>query len=65
MRLVEKQLQHLDLRLGGNEWSKFTNKKKQAIFTVLGHVVEVQCVPETCQLHLQNWQNWTFHNTGR
>ncbi len=67
MRLVKKQLQHLDLRLGRNEWSKFHKQKTKIalIFTVLGHVVEVQCVPETCQLHLQNWQNWTFHNIGR
>ncbi len=34
----------------------FTNmpqKKSQAIFTVLGHVVEAQRLPESCQLHLQ------------
>jgi hypothetical protein len=38
----------------------FTNKppqKKQAIFTVLGHVVEAQRLPESCQLHLQNWRS--------
>jgi hypothetical protein len=27
MRLVRKQLQHLDLRLGRNEWSKFHKQK--------------------------------------
>jgi hypothetical protein len=32
-------------------------KKKQAIFTVLGHVVEAQRLPESCQLHLQNWRS--------
>jgi hypothetical protein len=39
----------------------FTNKpfkKKQAIFTVLGHVVEAQHLPESCQLHLRNWRSF-------
>jgi len=40
----------------------FTNKpkkkEKQAIFTVLGHVVEAQRLPESCQLHLQNWRSF-------
>jgi hypothetical protein len=41
-------------------------KKKQSYFkTVLGHVVEAQCLQEPCQLLLQNWQNQTFHSTGR
>ncbi len=35
-------------------------KKKQAIFTVLGHVVEAQRLPESCQLHLQNWRSIFF-----
>ncbi len=34
-------------------------KKMQAIFTVLGHVVEAQRLPESsCQLHLQNWRSF-------
>ncbi len=36
-------------------------KKKQAIFTVLGHVVEAQRLPESCQLHLQNWRSKFFN----
>jgi hypothetical protein len=39
----------------------FTNKLqkvKQAIFTVLGHVVDAQRLPESCQLHLQNWRSF-------
>ncbi len=37
----------------------FTNQKNsQAIFTVLGHVVEAQRLPESCQLHLQNWRSF-------
>jgi len=30
---------------------KQTQKKKQAIFTVLRHTVEAQRLPEACQLH--------------
>jgi len=50
-----------------NEWSKFAHtmsftnkppKKSQAIFTVLGHVVEAQRLPESCQLYLQNWRSF-------
>jgi hypothetical protein len=34
-------------------------KNMQAIFTVLGHVVEAQRLPESsCQLHLQNWRSF-------
>jgi predicted transcriptional regulator len=63
MRLVEEEIQHLNLRWGKNEPSKlhkqrsFTHKQKkkqkQAIFTVLGHVVEAQHLP-------QNPANLTF-----
>jgi hypothetical protein len=33
-------------------------RKKSKLF--LGHVVEAQRLPETRQLHLQNWQNGLF-----
>jgi len=50
----------------GHLHKKKKRKKKQSYFkTVLGHVVEAQCLPEPCQLLLQNWQNQTFHSTGK
>jgi hypothetical protein len=66
LRLVEKKnstFAHVEFK--GNEWSKLhiqchlqtSPKKKQAIFTVLGHVVEAQRLPESCQLHLRNWRS--------
>ncbi len=55
-----------------NEWSKShiqchlqtSPKKKQAIFSVLGHVVEAQRLPESCQLHLQNWRSNFFSGSS-
>jgi len=35
---------------------------KQATFNVICHIAEAQHLPEPCQLHFQNWQNWTFHD---
>jgi hypothetical protein len=40
-------------------------KKTQASFAILELVIEAQCLREPCQLHLQNWQNWTFHHMER
>jgi hypothetical protein len=62
LRLVKKEIQHLDFKwmVKIAHTMSFTNKHKikgQAIFTVLGHVVEVQRLPESCQLHLQNWRS--------
>jgi hypothetical protein len=34
--------------------------QKQAIFTVLWHIVEAQRLPEACQLHLQKWRSIIF-----
>ncbi len=34
MRLVRKQLQHSDLRLGRHEWSKFHKQKKSKLFSL-------------------------------
>jgi hypothetical protein len=66
--VVEKEIQHLDM-LNSKEmngqictynviYKQAFKKKKQAIFTVLGHVVEARRLPESCQLHLQNWRSF-------
>jgi hypothetical protein len=67
LRLVKKEIQHLDMlnskEMNGQNctynviYKQAPPKKKQAIFTVLGHVVEAQRLPESCQLHLQNWRS--------
>jgi len=66
---VEKEIQHLDMlnskQINGQNctYNVFTNKPKktkQAIFTVLGHVVEAQRLPKSCQLHLQNWRSFFY-----
>jgi hypothetical protein len=69
LQLVEKEIQHLD-KLNSKEMNGQNctynviykqapqKKKKQAIFTVLGHVVEAQRLPKSCQLHLQNWRSF-------
>jgi hypothetical protein len=66
LRLVEKKIQHLDMlnlkEMNGQNLHiqchlQTSPKKKQAIFTVLGHIVER--LPESsCQLHLQNWRSF-------
>jgi len=64
LRFVEKEIQHLDMlnskEMNGQNctynviYKQAQKKTKQAIFTVLGHVVEAQRLPKSCQLHLQN-----------
>ncbi len=50
----------------GEKWKTPTLESAKLFFTVLlGHVVQAQHLPEPRQLHLQNWQNWTFETTGR
>ncbi len=64
LRLVEKEIQHLDMlnskEMNGQNCTynviyKQAPKKKQAIFTV-----RIQRLPESCQLHLQNWRSIFF-----
>jgi len=65
---VEKKIQHLDMfnskQMNGQNCTYNVIYKqaqkiiKQAISTVLGHVVEAQRLPEYCQHHLQNWRSF-------